>query len=183
MKRNERGTLLIIIPILIVLTGIGVSVVLNAKETVKLNDDSNYVLQKNNENSQILFLLEDNKYISQDGYINNLTQTKRDEKILTGNIVNTEKQKIDTEIVDRLIILKDELEDSSFYEKITKINIDSINQIDIYIELEEKIIHLGDSENLDVKLMYAKTILENEKDTSGEIFVDDISNCYFKEKI
>ena len=50
------------------------------------------------------------------------------------------------------------------------------------MDSENKIIQIGNFENLNAKFVYAKKIMEQEK-AQGTIFVKDINNVYFRENI
>lgn len=67
-------------------------------------------------------------------------------------------------------------------DKISKIDISDLEDVKIYIDLENKIIHLGDFENLSTKFIYVKTIMEKEEGNKGDIFVNDVSRAYFRKK-
>ena len=61
------------------------------------------------------------------------------------------------------------------------------NEYSIYIEEENKKVHLGDSTNLSNKMLYVMAIIEAEKGKQRDIFVNgDLNNKfqpYFREKV
>ena len=72
-------------------------------------------------------------------------------------------------------------------EKITTIDISNKNDYIIYLEEEKKTIHLGNDTNISDKMLNAVTIMEKEKEKSGDIFVNgDLNNKfqpYFREQV
>ena len=57
----------------------------------------------------------------------------------------------------------------------------------MYIEQEQKKVHLGDNTNLSNKILYVNAIIEQEKGKAGEIFANgDLNNkfrVYFRENL
>lgn len=71
-------------------------------------------------------------------------------------------------------------------DKVTSIDIDDENDYVIYMSGENKTVHIGNTEDLDTKMLYVKAILEKEKENEGEIFVNvDLNNrnAYFKQDV
>ena len=71
--------------------------------------------------------------------------------------------------------------------EVTNIDISNRNEYIIYLEQENKYVHLGDSSNLSNKMLYVVAILEKEKENPGDIFVNgDFNNKfqpYFRQKV
>lgn len=71
--------------------------------------------------------------------------------------------------------------------EVTNIDISNKNEYIIYLEQENKYVHLGDSSNLSNKMLYVVAILEKEKENAGDIFVNgDLNNKfqpYFRQKV
>ena len=66
---------------------------------------------------------------------------------------------------------------------ITYINVANIKDIDIYMDAEKKLIHFGSEQDASKKIDRLKVILEQEKTNEGEIFIQNIDNIYFREKV
>lgn len=72
------------------------------------------------------------------------------------------------------------------YEKVTSINIKDGDDYKLYLQEEQKNVHLGNTSSMDTKMLYVKKILEKEKEYAGEIFVNvdlNTKNPYFKQNI
>ena len=71
--------------------------------------------------------------------------------------------------------------------EVTNIDISNKNEYIIYLEQENKYVHLGDTSNLSNKMLYVVAILEQEKENAGDIFVNgDLNNKfqpYFRQKV
>ena len=72
-------------------------------------------------------------------------------------------------------------------QKISTIDITDKNDYIIYMEEEKKTIHLGDESNLNSKMLYIPSILEQNQGKEGTIYVDgDVNNNFkprFQEKV
>ena len=69
---------------------------------------------------------------------------------------------------------------------ITSIDIGAKNDIILNLDSEGKIVHLGNSSDIDTKMMYIKVILDEEKGVNGEIIIDGNSTSekvIFRENI
>lgn len=100
-----------------------------------------------------------------------------------------EQEKLDESDIEKLNNVNSILQSAEQFEirnKITSINIADQYDYQIYIESEKKIVHLGDTKNLDTKMIYIKAILEKEKGNDGEIFVNmDLNKKqpYFRQNV
>ena len=100
-----------------------------------------------------------------------------------------EQEKLDESDIEKLNNVNSILQSAEQFEirnKITSINIADQDDYQIYIESEKKIVHLGDTKNLDTKMIYIKAILEKEKGNDGEIFVNmDLNKKqpYFRQNV
>ena len=100
-----------------------------------------------------------------------------------------EQEKLDESDTEKLNNVNSILQSAEQFEirnKITSINIADQDDYQIYIESEKKIVHLGDTKNLDTKMIYIKAILEKEKGNDGEIFVNmDLNKKqpYFRQNV
>lgn len=51
------------------------------------------------------------------------------------------------------------------------------------MESESKLIHLGDSNNINDKFIMLKAVLEDNVGVKGEIFVKDLNKVFFRENV
>ena len=82
--------------------------------------------------------------------------------------------------LENIIRINNMLKTNNFEPKITSISINDKNEYDIYIEQEQKTIHLGDATNLSNKMPLIVAIIEEEKGNRGEIFVNGNLNEKFR---
>ena len=79
------------------------------------------------------------------------------------------------------------MKDNALYDEVTNIDISDKNDYSIYMQEEQKTIHLGDTSNLSNKMLYVVAIIEQEKGVEGDIFVNgdfnDNFKAYFREKV
>ena len=79
------------------------------------------------------------------------------------------------------------MKESGLNEEVTSIDISNKNEYIIYLADEKKKIYIGDTSNLSNKILYVQTIIEQEKNIEGDIFVNgDINNGfnpYFRDKV
>ncbi len=80
------------------------------------------------------------------------------------------------------------MKESGLNEEVTSIDISNKNEYIIYLADEKKKIHIGDTSNLSNKILYVQAIIEQEKNTEGDIFekMEDINNGfnpYFRDKV
>ena len=100
-----------------------------------------------------------------------------------------EHDKLEENDIKKLNNIKNILQSAEQFgirDKITSINIADENDYQIYCETEKKIVHLGDTKDIDTKMIYIKAILEKEKENDGEIFVNmDLNNKkpYFRQNV
>ena len=139
-------------------------------------------------------LLESYAYINSQGYILEITgQTKEvplleglttpEEEIIAGKRLNNE----DLSNLEVALKIMSSAEKNEISRYITRINLN--NQSEYIMSLAEKgvTVHLGNSSNLDTKMLYVKAILEEKEGIEGDIFVNgDLNNGfqpYFRMKV
>ena len=149
---------------------------------------------KEREKKYSLEFLNGYAYINNQGYILEISQDKLDLPVIIGtstseeNIVPGKRLEVDDlkklEVVINIMRIA---ENNNFAEKITNIDISDENEYSIYLEEEQKTVHLGDSSNLKDKMIWVPEILEKENGIEGDIFVDGDFNskfrAYFREKV
>lgn len=135
------------------------------------------------ENDDILFRIND-KYINKYGYINETnTSPSSNIIILQGINLKSNQEQIDESVFVDVFTLYTTLENKQLLNKANKIDVSDFEDVKIYMDSENKTISIGNTENLNTKLMYAEKIMQQEQDKSGTIFVKDISKVYFSESM
>ena len=126
-------------------------------------------------------------YINNQGYILEISEEKAnlpvikgistdENKIVEGNRLNEEDlRKLET-ILQIMNICKSYELDS----KISGIDITDDNNYIIFMEQEKKTIYIGDDSNLSNKILYVTTIIEENKEKEGTIYVNGNLNDNFK---
>ena len=133
-------------------------------------------------------------YMSSQGYLLEITQNELNLPIINGISTSEEERKpgnrLNTEDLEKLdVVLRimSIAKENNLDTKVTSIDISNENDYIIVIQEELKTIHLGDSSNLNDKIIKAAAIIEQEKGKEGTIFVngDFYKNFkpYFREKV
>ncbi len=133
-------------------------------------------------------------YMSTQGYILQITQNELNLPIIYGlqtaeENITVGNRIVEADLVSLETILKimNAMKDSGISEKVTSIDISDKNDYSIYMQEEQKTIHLGDGSNLSNKMLYVMAILDKEKDVAGEIFANGDLNSdfrvYFREDV
>ena len=132
-------------------------------------------------------------YINNQGYMLEVSPNALKLPILTG--FSTPEEEIragnrlcseDLQKLEHVLQIIKSAESNGLGEKITKINIADKQNYILELTLEKKKIYLGDDSNLSTKMLYIVSILEENKDIEGEIFVNtDLNNkgAIFRKKI
>lgn len=139
-------------------------------------------------------ILESYAYISTQGYVLEISQDGKGMPIIIGTKTPEEEitagKRLNGEDLNKLedvIKIMNSAEKHKISEKITTIDISNKNDYIIYLEEEKKTIHLGNDTNISDKMLNAVTIMEKEKEKSGDIFVNgDLNNKfqpYFREQV
>ena len=125
-------------------------------------------------------------YISNQGYILEISDTKLEVPILQGEetVVEDFKPgnrlcKKDLEKMSTVNKIMETAENNEIDNLITRIDIENKLNYKIVFETEEKVAYLGDDSDLNTKMLSIKSILDREKDIAGEIFVNmDLKDNY-----
>ena len=133
-------------------------------------------------------------YINSKGYILEISNEKPEgkielqgyetsiEHIIPGNkLCENDLSKI--EDIEKIIKV---LNDSELGNLVTSINIQDEDEYIINMENEGKTVYIGNTANLNIKMLYIKTILEKEKGTNGKIYVNrdlNVQKPYFSPNI
>lgn len=132
-------------------------------------------------------------YLDRQGYMLEINATKLELPILQGAETPT------TEFIEGKRLINEDLEKLSIVLKImelakvaqidnliTRIDIENKQNLKLIFESKEKTAYLGDSSNLNTKILTIKSILEKEEQKAGEIFVNmDLNKEYpvFRERV
>lgn len=157
----------------------------------KLPDKIEIVIEER-EKSFVLRTSKEYVYIDTQGYILQTSNDKINKPIIYGYETNEEEliegKRLNDSDLDNLGTILKIIESSKkidISDKITYINIKEGKFI-LYLESENKLIYLGNCSNLANRMLYAKDILDKEKEKQGKIFVDgNFSNGflpYFREE-
>lgn len=132
-------------------------------------------------------------YINNQGYMLEISTEKLELPILQGiqmettnfiegnRLENNDLQKMNT-----VIKIMEIAENNEMAELITRIDIENEENYKILLETKEKTIYLGNSTNLNTKILSAKAVLEKTEGIAGEIFVNrDLNNNYpvFRQRV
>lgn len=126
-------------------------------------------------------------YINKQGYILEISEQKVElpviqgistdsEQIVEGNRLNSQ----DLERLEAVIQIMNICKNYELQQKISSINVENRNNYILYMETEKKSIHLGDENNLNNKMLYIPTILEENQGKEGDIYIDKDSVNKFK---
>ena len=126
-------------------------------------------------------------YINNQGYILEISEQKLDLPVIQG--ISTEQEQIvewnrlnieDLEKLETVIQIMNICKSYDLDKKVSTIDISNKNNYTIYMEQEKKTIYLGDESNLNNKMLYVPTILNENKDKEGTIYLNGDLNGNFK---
>ncbi len=149
---------------------------------------------KERERKYSLEFLNGYAYINNQGYILEISDEKLDLPVIIGSVTPEENivpgNRLEIEDLKKLEVVINIMrvaENNDFADKITSIDISNDNEYSIYLEEEEKNVHLGNGSNLKDKMIWIPEIIEKEDGIEGDIYVDgDFNNkfrAYFREKV
>ena len=131
--------------------------------------------------------------IDKQGYMLEIKTEKISLPIIQGEVTETSNfavgNRLCTEDLERLAIISKIVElakVNDIYTIITGIDISNKENIKLIFETEEKVAYLGDSSNMNTKILMIKSILEKEEGKPGEIFLNfDLNkkNPIFRERV
>lgn len=134
-----------------------------------------------------LNLINSYTYIDKDGYILENSEVKEKVPVITGLSITEDKmlngsrlEEKDIAVLNKITKIIDAAKTIDIDSLITEVNIENDSNTILYLENENKKIHIGDISNLTNKMLYIKKILEDTKGHSGIIFVDGDINSGFK---
>jgi len=132
-------------------------------------------------------------YINNQGYLLEVSKTELnvpmiigfltpEEDIHPGNRLCSE----DLQRLDQALQIMKSAESNGIGNLVTKINISDKQDYILELKSEKKTVHIGDTSNLSTKMLYIISILEENKNVEGEIFVNtDLNNkgAIFRKRI
>ncbi len=141
---------------------------------------SNIIIQvKEREPAYLLEYAGSYIYLDKQGYLLEISQEKIELPILQGAVTPTSDfitgNRLVKEDLEKLSILLKIMELAKINEidsLITRVDIENKENILLVFETKGKTAHLGDSTNLNTKILTIKSILEREEGKAGEIFVN-----------
>ena len=127
-------------------------------------------------------------YINNQGYILEISEELIECPTITGYITeNIEPgnrlEQEDLEKLNTVIQIVKIAKEKELDSKITNINIENEKDFLVTMETENKIIHLGDSSNINDKFIMLKAVLIDTVEQKGEIFVKDLNKVFFRENV
>ncbi len=159
-------------------------------ESVTINRKILDTIEINVKERKVAFMLEykgSYAYIDNNGYILEISSEELDGisklkgyKTLEENINVGEKLgKEDIENLKVVLKILDVAENYEIRQYISSIDIEDSSNYILYLKSENKTVYLGDTTNLDIKILYLQSILEKEKDSSGTLHLNvDFKNKY-----
>lgn len=196
MEKKTRKKSSLITAIVVMLVALGIIAVIFAIFTYFMNVARDYDNKKYKEKQQeleqenaqrndnnVLFKIND-KYINQYGYIIK-SYSSSAIQVLGINISNNQERldEDSLELLVELIKLRETFKTYDVLDKVNKVDITNIDDVKIYMDSENKIIQIGNLENLSTKFVYIKNIMKQEKEKKGTIFVNDMNKTYFREDV
>ena len=125
-------------------------------------------------------------YINNQGYILEISDIKLEVPTITGYATEnmTLGQRLEEEDLKKIntvIQIMKTAEEKELDSKITNIDIEDKNDFLITMETENKLIHFGNSSNINDKFINIDAVLKDTVEQKGEIFVKDLNKVYFRE--
>lgn len=196
MEKKTRKKSSLITAIVVTIITIGIIAIISIISTFIMNSARDYdnkkykeeQQQQEQENAQrndnnILFKI-NGKYINQYGYVTKSYNSSAIQVLGINILDNQERLDEDSlELLVELIKLREIFKTYDVLDKVNKVDITNIDDVKIYIDSENKIIQIGNLENLSTKFVYIKNIMKQEKGKKGTIFVNDINKTYFREDV
>lgn len=132
-------------------------------------------------------------YLNNQGYMLEISKEYQDLQILKGIKTSNEEIEVgkrlcneDLEKLTTVLKIMEIAKNEEILDLITAIDISDSTNYKLIMEKEEKYVYLGDCSMLEERMLWVKTIMNNEKDIPGEIFVNmnlNIENPFFRERV
>lgn len=132
-------------------------------------------------------------YVNKQGYMLEISSIKKELPILIGTSTSKEDYKDgnrlnEEDLVKLGIVIKimDAAQSNEIEKLITKIDVANPDNYTLYLETERKVAYLGDCSNLETRMLFLVGILDKEKDSAGEIFINmnlNTDDAFFRESV
>lgn len=152
----------------------------------KIPNKVEIIIEERKKNYNVEFL-NGYAYINNQGYILEISEQKLDLPVIQG--ISTEADQVtegnrlneqDLSKLETVIQIMNICKDYELDAKVSAIDITNKSDYILYMEDENKTIHLGDESNLSNKMLYVPAILEENKGKEGTIYVNGDINNNFK---
>lgn len=140
----------------------------------------------------ILQLAESYVYVDAQGYILEISKEKKEVPILIGIVTDLSNIKQGDRLIKEDLLKFDKINEiveiSKNYEifnYLSKIDISDSSKYILYLEGENKSVYLGNADNLNTRMLWLKSIIEQTKEKKGIIFLDmdlNIKKPYFRQE-
>lgn len=132
-------------------------------------------------------------YLNNQGYLLEVSKTALEVPVITGFLTEQEElhagNRLCSEDLQRLnsvIQIMDSANNNELGKLVNKINMSDKQDFVLELKSEKKNVHMGDTSNLSTKMLFIKSIIQENKGVEGDIFVNtDLSNkgAIFREKV
>lgn len=134
----------------------------------------------------MLVLENEYAYINNQGYILEISDVKLEVPTITGYVTESLEPGMrlveeDLKKLDTVIQIIKTAGEKGLDKKITNINIEDEKDFLITMESENKLIHFGNSSNINDKFININAVIKDTVGQKGEIFVKDLNKVFFRE--
>ena len=143
--------------------------------------------------SYMLQLAESYIYIDAQGYILEISKEKKEVPVLIGIVTDLSNIQTGDRLVKEDLLKFDKVNEIvetcksyEIYSFLNRIDISNVSNYILYLESENKSVHLGNADNLNTRMLWLKSIVEQTKDKKGIIFLDmdlNIKKPYFRQEV
>lgn len=130
-------------------------------------------------------------YLDNQGYALEISEEKLELPILSSLSIETSEFKPGTRLgktdlvkLEEVITIISATKSNELYERVAKVDLADADNYTLTMD-DNKIVYIGDTTNLNVKMLYLKKIMEEEEGIEGEVFLDgkNYKEVFFREKI
>lgn len=132
-------------------------------------------------------------YVDNQGYMLEISETKPELPILIGFSTSQEELRLgnrmcleDLKKLDKTTEITKSATNNGIISLITKIDISDENNYKLILENEGKTVYLGNCTDINIRILYLKSIIEKERGVDGEVFINGNMNehkVFFREKV